>query len=362
MGRLSPIGAGVLLAVIAAVAFGVTTPVVAGVGAFVGPFTTAALLYAGAAAAAGLLRLLKRRSDARLRRSDLPRLVAVAIVGGAIAPTFLVWGLQRSGATVGALLLNLEAVFTVLLARTCFREPIGARVAVAMLVMLAGGVALTLDVSRDTSWGVLGVVAVSIATLAWATDNTLTRPLAERDPLEVVAGKGALGALVTTTAAFVVREQLPPLWACAALLACGATGYGISLRLYLLAQRRIGAGRTGSVFALAPFIGAAIAFAIGDRTGGVGTLLAAALFGLGVYLHVSERHAHVHIHDAIEHDHVHGHSDAHHTHEHHPPFVGEHAHPHRHERIEHDHEHAPDVHHGHAHRADPRRRIRPPAS
>ena len=345
----SPIASGVVLAAIAALAFGVTTPVVAWAGRHLGPFTTAALLYLGAAITAGLMRAVKARSDAPLRRGDVPRVLAVAAVGGAIAPTLLAWGLQRSGPTIGALLLNLEAVFTILLARAFFREPIGPRVALAVIAMVAGGVALTLDAWHDASWGITGVLAVAAATAAWATDNTLTRPLAERDPLEVVAAKGTLGALFTGVVALVFGEPMPSVLAAASLFACGATGYGFSLRLYLLAQRRIGAGRTGSVFALAPFIGAALAFAIGDRGAGPWTIVAAALFASGVYLHVTERHAHRHVHDPLAHDHVHRHPDEHHDHEHDPEFVGEHAHPHRHARLDHEHDHAPDVHHDHGH-------------
>jgi drug/metabolite transporter (DMT)-like permease len=347
--RRSPIATGVLLALIAAVAFGVTTPIVAWAGHRVGPFSTAALLYTGASAAALVARLFARSSQAPLRRGDFGRVLFVAIAGGAVAPTLLAWGLQRSGATLGALLLNLEAVFTVLLARAVYREPIGSRVALAVAAMVIGGVALTLDVSHGASWGLLGVLAVIGATAAWATDNTLTRPLAERDPLDVVVAKGAIGAAITGIIALGIGEPRPVLAPLLALLACGATGYGLSLRLYLLAQRRIGAGRTGSVFALAPFIGAGLAYALGDRNAGIGTLAAAMLFGLGVYLHATEHHQHAHTHDPIGHDHVHRHDDGHHTHTHDPPFAGEHAHPHEHERTQHTHEHAPDVHHRHTH-------------
>jgi drug/metabolite transporter (DMT)-like permease len=342
----SPITTGVFLAALAAVTFGVTTPAVAWAGRGLGPFTTAALLYAGAAASSLTLRLVGVRRDP-LRRGDLGRVVLVALFGGAIAPTLLAWGLQHAGATIGALLLNLEAVFTVLLARAVYREPIGPRVAIAVLAMAAGGAALTLDAWRDTSWGVFGILAVAAATVAWALDNTFTRPLSERDPLEVVAAKGTLGAAFTTTIAFVAREPMPSTTAALVLLASGATGYGLSLRFYLLAQRRIGAGRTGSVFALAPFVGAALAFALGDRSAGGWTAVAAALFGTGVFLHVTEKHAHRHLHDPLEHDHAHRHDDAHHDHTHDPPVVGEHSHPHRHERVEHEHDHAPDLHHDH---------------
>jgi drug/metabolite transporter (DMT)-like permease len=345
----SPIARGVVLALVAAVAFGATTPVVAWAGRTTGPFLTAALLYAGAAAAAGLLRLVSRAPGGRVRRSDAGRLLAVALFGGAIAPTLLAWGLQRSGPTMGSLLLNLEAVFTVLLARAIYREPIGRRVAVAVAIMAAGGAALTLDAAGSAAWGLVGVAAVAAATLAWALDNTLTRPLAEREPLEVVLLKGGIGAAITFAGAAVAGERLPGATAALALLACGATGYGLSLRLYLLAQRRIGAGRTGSVFALAPFVGGAIAFALGDRAAGAGTVIAAALFGAGVWLHVTERHGHRHLHAPVEHEHAHRHDDGHHAHHHDPPVAGEHTHPHRHEPLEHEHDHAPDVHHGHDH-------------
>jgi drug/metabolite transporter (DMT)-like permease len=345
----SPILAGVTLAAVAAIAFGVTTPVVAWAGRGLGPFATAALLYLGAAGLAAALRAIAGRSDAPLRRGDTPRLLAVAICGGAIAPVLLAWGLQRSGATVGALLLNLEAVFTVVLARLIYREPIGPRVAVAVALMAAGGAALTIDAWTFTRWGIVGVAAGAAATLAWAADNTLTRPLAERDPLEVVAAKGLLGGGLTAIIAVVAGEPRPVASAALALVAAGATGYGLSLRLYLLAQRRMGAGRTGSVFALAPFVGAAVAVAAGNRAPGGWTIAAAALFATGVVLHITERHRHAHIHDAIDHDHPHRHDDGHHDHAHDPPVVGTHSHPHHHDRVEHDHDHAPDVHHHHRH-------------
>jgi len=345
----SPLATGVLLATFAAVAFGIATPIVAWAGRDVGPLTTAALLYVGAALTALVLELVVRREETRVRRNDAPRLIAIAVAGGAIAPTLLAWGLQRAGATAGSLLLNLEALFTVFLARAFFHEPIGRRVAIAVACMAAGGATLTLDSSTSGSFALSGVLAMAGATAAWALDNTLTRPLAERDPFQVILIKGALGASLTGIVAMLRGEPIPALDHGAVLVACGATGYGASLYLYLLAQRRIGAGRTGSVFALAPFIGAAVAWALGDRDAGAYGLAAAGLFGLGVYLHVSERHGHHHVHGAIEHEHMHRHDDGHHTHTHDPPFVGEHSHPHRHEHVEHEHEHAPDVHHVHTH-------------
>lgn len=339
--------AGALLALASAIAFGLTTPIVARAGLGVGALTTAALLYAGASATALALRPFSKRSGRALARADVRRVMLVALLGSALAPSFFAWGVQRAGATATSLTLNLEAVFTVLLARAVHREPIGRRAGAAVVAMLVGGTTLALD--HVTAFGVVGLLAVAAATLCWAADNTLTRGLADNDPLEVVGAKGVLGAAVTGTLALIWHEPRPAVVATLALLACGATGYGLSLRFYLLAQRRIGAGRTGSIFAVGPFVGAALAWALGDRVAGAATVIGTMAFALGVYLHITETHGHRHLHAPMTHDHAHRHDDGHHEHVHEPPFVGEHSHAHVHARLEHDHPHAPDLHHDHEH-------------
>jgi hypothetical protein len=165
----------------------------------------------------------------------------------------------------------------------------------------------------------------------------------------VVLVKSALGACATVTLAYLLAEPLPTGMAATALLAIGATGYGLSLRFYLLAQRAFGAGRTGSVFAFAPFIGALGAFAFGSRS--VTWMLAAggALMLVGVVLHLFESHGHAHDHEALEHEHAHTHDDGHHLHTHDPMPVGPHSQKHRHEPMRHSHPHVPDSHHLHRH-------------
>ncbi len=89
---------GGLLAVLAALLFGLSTPLIQRLGAGLGAFTTAALLYAGAAGAGALLRQPATR-EARLRRGDLGRLVRMAIAGALVGPVALAWGLQRTSGT-----------------------------------------------------------------------------------------------------------------------------------------------------------------------------------------------------------------------------------------------------------------------
>ncbi len=348
--RDGPMSAGGALALASAVAFGATTPFVQRFGRGVGPFTTAALLYGGAALFSAVPRT--SREPASLRASDLPRLLVVASLGAVLAPVALAWGLQRTSGVHASLLLNLEAVFTVLLARVLWAEPIGGRVGGALLAMTAGGALLVAGGSSGSAsaggagWGALAVV---VATLAWAADNTVGRPLADRDPTRVVFAKGALGAAASTALAVGFREPWPAASATTALAVCGALGYGASLTLYLRAQRAIGAARTGSVFAAAPFVGAAIAWAMGQGAAGPSTFAAGALFALGLWLHLTEGHQHEHVHEAIEHSHAHSHDDRHHDHPHDDPLIGEHSHAHAHARTTHAHPHALDVHHRHRH-------------
>jgi drug/metabolite transporter (DMT)-like permease len=339
---------GATVALLAAVLFGVTTPLVQRAGAHVGALTTAALLYAGAALAGALLRRPTAR-EAALRRSDVPRLALMAAFGAALGPVALAWGLQRTSATSGSLMLTLEASFTALLARMLYKESMDRRVWMAMSFLVLGSVVLVLDAGAAGDVSAIGLAAVLLATAAWGVDNTISRGLAERDPGQVVLAKASLGTMLTAAGAFLLREPLPSLGAAAALLAIGATGYGLSLRFYLLAQRAFGAARTGSVFAFAPFIGAGLAMAIGDRSPDLLTAFAGALMLMGVVLHLAESHAHEHAHEALEHEHAHGHDDGHHAHRHDPMPSGPHSHWHRHKPARHAHAHVPDAHHGHRH-------------
>lgn len=346
----SPIIVGTMFAALAAIAFGVTTPYIQRLGVGVGPFTTAALLYLGATIGAVSWPGRRREQrEARVGSRHIPRLLAIAFFGAALAPTLFAWGLQRVPATYGSLLLNGEAVFTVVLAALIHREHVGRRVALAVALMFAGGVVTVAGASSTGSFGLLGALAVVGAVFAWALDNVLTRPFADLDPAAVVRVKALCGVALTGGLALAFGESWSSWTRAAGLLACGATGYGISLRLYLLGQRRIGAGRTGSVFAVAPFVGALCALALGDKPGGVTTAAAAVLFVGGLTLHLTERHRHDHRHEALEHEHAHSHGDGHHDHHHDEAPADAHAHSHSHEPKVHEHPHGPDAHHGHEH-------------
>jgi drug/metabolite transporter (DMT)-like permease len=199
---------GGMLALLAAALFGVSTPLVQQFGVGLGAFSTAALLYAGAAAV-GLLSRQRIEREARLQRSDLPRLLAMAAFGAAIGPVALAWGLQNTSGTSASLMLTLEALFTAVLAWRLYHETMDGRVWAAMALLLAGGMVLVLDQGRTGGAQLWGLLAVLLATAAWGVDNTLSRALAERDPGQVVLAKALLGATATGALALVFASRLP---------------------------------------------------------------------------------------------------------------------------------------------------------
>ncbi len=339
---------GGLLALAAALLFGLSTPLLQRLGAGLGTFTTAALLYAGAACFAGMTRRAPQ-AEARVRRTDWPRLAAMAAFGAVLGPVALAWGLQHTSGASASLMLTLEAVFTALFAWRLYGETLDRRVVLAMLLLVSGGAALVTQQGLSGSVQLLGLLAVLVATAAWGVDNSLSRALADRDPGQVILVKAALGTLVTLVLAAAAGEPLPGAAPALGLLAVGATGYGLSLRFYLLAQRSFGAARTGSVFAFAPFIGATGALALGEHAGGGWLLAGGALMLAGVVLHLAESHRHEHRHEPLAHEHAHRHDDGHHLHRHDPMPAGPHSHPHRHAPMVHAHAHVPDAHHLHRH-------------
>jgi drug/metabolite transporter (DMT)-like permease len=345
----NPIARGIGLAALAAVLFGATAPLLQGASRGLNALAAAAFLYLGAGGLALGIRSVRRgkSQEAALERSDLPRVLVVAVLGAVAGPALLVHGLERTDAGRASLLLVLEAPLTALLAAALFREYVSRRVWLAVAAISAGAVLLAYP--GPVHQAARGDVFIVLACLAWALDNTIARKLADRDPLSVVAAKGLLGGALSLAVALPAGWVTVTVGSALRLLALGAVGYGLSLELYLRAQRVVGTARTASVFATAPFIGVAVAIATGTPWPGPAFALAAVLMAVGIWLHSTEHHRHAHSHLAVDHDHLHVHDDGHHGHAHDPMPGGPHAHRHHHEPVTHEHEHGEDADHRHVH-------------
>ena len=334
----------------AAVSFGVSTPISKGLLDSVGPQLLAGLLYLGAFLALAVLIPARRRSpEARIRRADLPRLGALTLAGGIAAPVLLLVGLEQVQASTGSLLLNLEGPATLLLGLVVFREHLGRHAALGAACIFAGAVVLTIP--HDSLGGqLIGITCIGAACACWGLDNNLTQSLTVRDPFSIVTVKTGVAALVNVTLALILGARIPGASIIAGALVLGAVAFGMSVVLDAYALRLLGAARESAIFAVAPFVGALVAWPVLGEQLGVQEVVAGAVMALGVLAVLRERHEHLHEHDSLVHDHLHVH-DEHHRHAHSPSTdPGEpHSHQHNHARLVHAHVHVSDVHHRHDH-------------
>ena len=262
------------------------------------------------------------------------------------------YGLTLTSGATASLMLNLEPVLTALLAWVVFRENADRRIVAGMLAIIAGGVVLSLPsgqgASGTGSW--LGPLAVAFACLCWAVDNNLTRKVSASDALYIAGAKGGVAGLVNCALATSLGARWPSVEVLSPTLLIGFLGYGVSLVLFVLALRGLGAARTGAYFSTAPFLGAVISIVILGESVSWLFWLAAAFMGLGVWLHLTEVHAHDHQHARLEHTHRHRHDEHHqHVHDADEPALEPHTHAHVHLPVCHSHPHFPDIHHRHRH-------------
>jgi len=345
---------GISFAVLAAVLFGASTPFSKILLSKTEPVLLAGLLYLGSGIGLAIWSWLRSRSkggtrEAQLKRSDFSWLAGAILAGGIIGPILLMVGLAITPASSASLLLNLEGVFTAVLAWFVFKENFDRRIALGMVAITLGSLLLSWGGRPEMGvpWGALAIIG---ACLAWGIDNNLTRRVSAGDPVQIAAVKGLVAGAVNLLIALAVGASVPAAFSVAMAAIVGFFGYGVSLTLFVLALRHIGTARTGAYFSFAPFVGALISVLVLRDSLTIQFLIAAVLMGIGVWLHLTERHEHEHWHEVIEHDHRHVH-DEHHQHEHDEsvPLGEPHSHPHRHEKVVHSHHHYPDIHHRHAH-------------
>lgn len=343
---------GILFALLSAALFGASTPFAKLLLGAVDPWMMAGLLYLGAGFGLAAVHLVRGAFElpaveAPLRRSDLPWLALVILAGGMLGPLLLMLGLARTDAAGASLLLNLEGLATMGIAWVVFRENVDRRLLLGAGAILAGAVLLSWQ--GQTAFH-SGTLLIAGACLCWGIDNNLTRKLSSADPVQIAMLKGLVAGGVNLSLALINGAVFPPAGIVLAVGVVGFMGYGVSLALFVLALRHLGAARTGTYFSMAPFVGAVLAVPMLDEHLSLQLLIAGGLMGLGLWLHLSERHDHEHAHGAMEHEHRHTH-DAHHQHEHGPGVAaGEpHTHRHRHMPLAHSHPHYPDLHHRHGH-------------
>ena len=285
--KLGNVRRGGFIALTAAALFGASTPAAKTIVGEVQPLLLAGLLYLGSGVGLTIYGLSRRSAGPRLARADLPWLIGTVLFGGMLGPALLMWGLVTTTGSAASLLLTLEGVFTALMAWLVFREPYNARIGLGLGVIFAGALLLAL-LGPPGHANLLGSLAVAGACSCWAIDNNLTRKISHVDAPTLAAIKGLTAGSVNTALGLAAGAALPSLAELAGASLVGFLGYGVSLVLFVLALREVGAARGGAYFSTAPFIGAALSVVVLRDHLSLVLLLAGALMALGAWLHLSE--------------------------------------------------------------------------
>ena len=251
------------------------------------PTMLAALLYLGAGGGMLLVGLVRKgmgqaAGEKRLTRKDLPYAAGMILLDSA-APICLMGGLTTATPANASLLNNFEIVATALIALVIFKEPVGRRLWLAIGCITLSCMLLSFEDASSLHFS-SGSLLVLLACVFWGFENNCTRMMSESDPLEIVVLKGFGSGLGSLFIALFLGEELPGgrvLWSA---LGLGFVAYGLSIFFYVHAQRKLGAARTSTYYAVAPFFGVFLSLLLFQELPGLLFLPALLLMGLGTYL------------------------------------------------------------------------------
>ncbi len=341
----------VTLAFIAAILFGLATPLSKILLQGIEPFQLAGLLYLGAALVL-LPKFIKEngyRKVLEMNSANRFRILGAILFGGVAGPVALLFGLQLASAASVAMWLNLELVLTALLGHFIFKDYLG------KLGWLGSLGAITAAVLLSSAGGVAGLKAgsfVALACLFWGFDNHFTALIDEISPQTNTFLKGLFAGSINLAIGLSLTSYSVGWVETLAALVLGSFSYGISIVLYIGAAHGIGATRAQIIFASAPFFGVGASILVLGEILSLIQITAAVLLVLSLIPLLLDKHLHKHDHGGVNHEHLHRHGEEHHEHSHpDSKLLGwlPHTHQHEHEETTHLHPHLPSIHHRHRH-------------
>ena len=277
----------VFMAILAAALYALSSPISKLLLTKVSATTMAGLLYLGAGIGLSVVRLVQKQMkivnrEKSLTREDLPYTIGMVVLDIA-APICLMFGLTMTTAANASLLNNFEIVATSLIALFIFKEKISKRLWAAITLVTLASIILTVEDSSSFRFS-FGSLFVLLACVCWGFENNCTRKISDKDPLQIVVIKGFGSGLGSLLIAFVIGERLPGFRYILCAMLLGFVAYGLSIFFYIYAQRTLGAAKTSTYYAVAPFIGAALSLIIFHEIPAVSFWIALVIMAAGAYL------------------------------------------------------------------------------
>lgn len=261
----------IIFALLAAVFYAINTPLSKLLLDNVPATFMAAFLYLGAGAGVGIMYLFhwhKEDKAERLTKKDLPYTIGM-IVLDILAPIFLMLGIKYGTAANASLLGNFEIVATTLIACLAFRESVSKRLWAAIGMITLSSILLSFEGTGSFRFS-YGSVLVLLATACWGLENNCTRSISDKSTYEIVVLKGIFSGGGAFVIALISGEKIPEMRYILPAMLLGFVAYGMSIFLYIRAQRDLGAAKTSAYYAVAPFVGAFLSFVIlGEKLTGI---------------------------------------------------------------------------------------------
>lgn len=290
--QLSDNRKGILLAVLAAVLYAVSSPLSKLLLRYMGSVMMAGFLYLGAGVGMIFVALGSKFRHTAMTAQPFtvrqwPYILAMILLDIA-APVLLLAGLNLTTAENVSLLNNFEIVATAVIALLLFKEKISARLWTGIIFVVISCAVLSVESFTAFRFS-YGSVFVLLACVCWGVENNCTRRLSDNDPLQVVILKGIFSGSGSLAIALALGQSVSAVWAVFAVMAVGLVAYGLSIFFYVNAQRYIGASRTSAYYAVSPFVGVVLSFILFREMPQWTFFIALALMGTGAWLCGSDK-------------------------------------------------------------------------
>jgi drug/metabolite transporter (DMT)-like permease len=236
-----------------------------------------------------LVKLDTPETEKTMARKDYRTLAFVIICGSIIAPLLLLNGLNSTTAINSSLLLNAEALFTIIIAYVFLNERCAKKEYIGVILLFVGVIFVTTNgafQSITLTQNIVGNLLILGACLFWGIDNNLSKHLSKKRDIVMVTGlKCFLGGSVLLVLSFLLGFSFSiPLAAVPYILFVGAFSIAFSILFFLFALRKIGSMRTGVIFAASSLFGAVLAFIVLKEPFTVIQLIAGLVMISGIYV------------------------------------------------------------------------------
>ena len=195
-----------------------------------------------------------------LTKKELPYTIAMVILD-IIAPILLMLGISMTNSANVSLLNNFEIVATSIIALVIFKEIISKKLWIAIFLVTIASIILSFEGKGAFVFN-KGSLLVLGASTCWGFENNCTKMLSNKDPIEIVTIKGCFSGLGSIIIALIIGEKFPDLIWLFTVMLLGFIAYGLSIFMYIRAQRDLGAAKTSAYYAIAPFVGTFLAFIV----------------------------------------------------------------------------------------------------